>query len=718
MSFRIPAAFIGLAFLPAAWTQTIAPGGIVNAAGFQAPVAPGSIVSIFGSSLAVAAVGASSLPLPTTLGGVSVSVNGRLAPLFYVSPTQINAQLPYETTTGAATVSINGSVPATVNVAASAPGIIVYGTNRSVAVNQDGTVNAPDHPAIPGGWVTVYLSGQGRVNPGVATGAVAPADLISVPMLPVTATIGGKPADVLFAGLTPGAIGLFQVNLRIPAMASGDYPLIITVGQAASNAPMLAVSGDGSAISSVVRSLALHQITALPDKGPDYRTSFALSGNGAVIAYAHDSGPNQVWEMSFDGSGATMMDSYKPLCFCGTIVDISDDASELVWTEGRQVRLLGKGGGTLITLDPNSPAAVAGIKVSGDGKHVFYLIDRDGRQLDARSTPIQRGLYVYNVDGSGTRQIVGPSAIAAAFGEAVVNYYTPEFSDTGNSANFTLGVSKDGSRIAFAARKVGGTGPDAIFGVHLDGSGLHTILGPVRYVGDLGISADGSKVFYDATFTGFSVETGTVNFDGSGQLSLRVDGIGEKPGTMLSADGSLLLAYDILYNTDGSGALQLSAPLNPLTPGHPIMNPSASRFVYNFVVPGTYSQGLTQLATAELDPGSLGAAPAILSPTVKPPYAVAGGATLGTVSAQVSPSDRVLGVNYSIVNNGLVEDLVNGDIFLTASANGLFSSSNVQAKASSPPGPRLLRLFAQVSDSAGLRHGTIIDLTPFAVVAH
>jgi hypothetical protein len=77
----------------------------------------------------------------------------------------------------------------------------------------------------------------------------------------------------------------------------------------------------------------------------------------------------------------------------------------------------------------------------------------------------------------------------------------------------------------------------------------------------------------------------------------------------------------------------------------------------------------------------------------------------------------VIGVNYSILHDGLVEDLVNGDIFLAAKGNGMFLLSNVQALSTSPPGPRLLRLFAQVSDATGLRHGTIIDVAPFAVVA-
>ena len=215
-----------------------------------------------------------------------------------------------------------------------------------------------------------------------------------------------------------------------------------------------------------------------------------------------------------------------------------------------------------------------------------------------------------------------------------------------------------------------------------------------------------------------------MKFDGTGQLALRHDGIGETPGVQLSADGSLLLAYDTLYNTDGSGALQLSSPLNALTPGRPLMNSAATRFVYSFVPPGTYSQGLSQLASAEINPTNLGSAPAILNPTVNPAYAVAGGSVQGTVTAAVSPMDHVIGMNYAILRDGLVEDLVNGDIFLVdngssgdkVAGDGIFTSNNVIAKWNAPAGPRLLRLFAQVSDSGGMRHGTLVDLTPFSVV--
>jgi hypothetical protein len=85
--------------------------------------------------------------------------------------------------------------------------------------------------------------------------------------------------------------------------------------------------------------------------------------------------------------------------------------------------------------------------------------------------------------------------------------------------------------------------------------------------------------------------------------------------------------------------------------------------------------------------------------------------------------DHVIGVSYAILRDGLVDELVNGDIFLLdngsygdrVAGDGIFTSNNVIAKWNAPAGARLLRLFAQVSDG-GMRHGTLVDLTPFSVV--
>src|SRR5450759_3517353 len=365
----------------ATYSQTITAGGIVNAAGYRAPVAPGSVISVFGSQLASTAVAASTVPLPTTLGGVSVLVNGSLkAPLFYVSATQINAQLPYETPPGTATLAVGGSAAVSFTVAASAPGIIVYGSNRAVAINSDNSLNGADHPAAAGNWITVYMSGQGMVNPAVVTGEVSPANPVALAVANVTATLGGQVAEVLFAGLTPGAIGLFQVNLRIPALAWGDFPLVVTVGTAPSNSALVAVSSPGSLPpQTVVRTMVYHQLTALPDSGPDYRTSTAISGNGAVIAYARvpRSGPGTVYAMNFDGSGVQQVDSYSGQCSCGVTLDISDDGAKVVSTEQRQIRFIDRVKNTvipLITVD----TGVMGLKMEGDGRRVFFMLDRDG----------------------------------------------------------------------------------------------------------------------------------------------------------------------------------------------------------------------------------------------------------------------------------------------------------------------------------------------------
>src|ERR1700720_2483520 len=96
-----PLARFSLLFLPAAWamlgqTPVVSTGGVVNAASFDAPVSPGSLVSIFGSNLASQTMPASTIPLPLSLAGVSVSFNGIAAPLLFVSSGQINAQLPWE----------------------------------------------------------------------------------------------------------------------------------------------------------------------------------------------------------------------------------------------------------------------------------------------------------------------------------------------------------------------------------------------------------------------------------------------------------------------------------------------------------------------------------------------------------------------------------------------------------------------------------------------
>jgi uncharacterized protein (TIGR03437 family) len=222
-------------------------GAIVKAASYSANAAPGAILVIFGEGLAPQAATASSVPFPTTLGNVRVTMNGQALPLIYVGPTQINVQLPYETPLGQARLTVESagqSTTGTVNVLASSPGMIYYQTNQAVAVNQDGQINGPNTPAPMGSVVTFYMVGQGKVTPPVTTGAAAPTTQpFSVPDLPSSITIGGKPAVASFLGLTPGSVGLLQGNVTVPTFdQAGNYDVVLKVGTETSNTVVLTVS--------------------------------------------------------------------------------------------------------------------------------------------------------------------------------------------------------------------------------------------------------------------------------------------------------------------------------------------------------------------------------------------------------------------------------------------------------------------------------------------
>jgi uncharacterized protein (TIGR03437 family) len=210
-------------------------------------VAPGSIVSVFGSNLAPSVATAQTLPLPTSLGGTSIRINGVPSPIYYVSPTQINAQIPYEVSAGPATVilsvGLNVLPPVALTIQPSAPGLFMLGQDRALVQNQDGSLNGPGHPATPGSIVAAYLTGQGPLDLPVPSGSAASSDPLIGTAARVTAMIGGQNAEVTFAGMAPGMVGVFQVNLRIPVFAPGDYRLAVGVGGAMSNAALISVGG-------------------------------------------------------------------------------------------------------------------------------------------------------------------------------------------------------------------------------------------------------------------------------------------------------------------------------------------------------------------------------------------------------------------------------------------------------------------------------------------
>ncbi len=224
----------------------ISPGGVVHAASFAHTVAPGSIASVFGINFASTNGSASSVPLPTILNDVSMTVNNIPAPLIFVGEFQANFQVPFEVNSGTATVVVtaNGipSAPATVNVTATEPGIFITGTNQAVVLNPDLSVADGGHPAKVGSVVVMYVTGLGALDHPIATGAPASSDPLSNAKVVPTVTIGGANAVVQFAGMTPGFVGLGQINIVIPKLANGIYPVVVTQGGQASNNPVMSVT--------------------------------------------------------------------------------------------------------------------------------------------------------------------------------------------------------------------------------------------------------------------------------------------------------------------------------------------------------------------------------------------------------------------------------------------------------------------------------------------
>ena len=244
----------------------IAFGGIVNNANFGAdqPLAPGGLAVAFGEQFTFGAP-TTDATWPGSLNGVSVFVNGVRAPVFYVSYNQINFQVPLEVSAGDAFVQVTregtpGNV-VTVPIAASQPRIMEWSGlgGYGIIVNSDGTLPLPEtirlgnfisRPATAGDTLVVYALGYGATIPAVGSGQVSPASpLAQVPgdhgiTLSDTPGLLGQTVNVrpFFVGLTPGFVGLFQINVTLPpGIPTGNRTYLrITSNGVSSNTVQLA----------------------------------------------------------------------------------------------------------------------------------------------------------------------------------------------------------------------------------------------------------------------------------------------------------------------------------------------------------------------------------------------------------------------------------------------------------------------------------------------
>jgi uncharacterized protein (TIGR03437 family) len=207
--------------------------GPINAANFLYPnnLAPGMITAVFTqgnfNQFGGQPARATTLPLPTQLNGDEVLLNGAPVPLFYADPNQINFQVPMEAgQTGTADLQVvevaTGRVlgDTTVGMTAALPGFFTQagnGSGAAAALNQDNTVNSQANPAMQGSVIQLFGTGQGFIAGGPPDGSASSGQL-QTPDLPalIMGTNFVPAANILYSGLAPGEVGVWQVNVLIP----------------------------------------------------------------------------------------------------------------------------------------------------------------------------------------------------------------------------------------------------------------------------------------------------------------------------------------------------------------------------------------------------------------------------------------------------------------------------------------------------------------------
>jgi uncharacterized protein (TIGR03437 family) len=198
-------------------------------------LAPGTVTQVYGGKLSPASSEAGVIPLPKAVNDTQVLIGLQSAPLYYVSDRQINLQIPAElqpdrqysilVSSGAAF-----TLPDTITITSVSPGLLAF------AQHADFSTVTPSSPVRPGEVIRLYLVGMGATDQNVASGAASPSTPLARANVQPTVTVGGKPVEVSFAGLSPGLVGLYQIDLTLPSdLPSGDAAVTVTQGDIVSN---------------------------------------------------------------------------------------------------------------------------------------------------------------------------------------------------------------------------------------------------------------------------------------------------------------------------------------------------------------------------------------------------------------------------------------------------------------------------------------------------
>ena len=212
-------------------------------------MAPGTVSAVYGQNLASSTVSPGVVPLLTSFNGTTVNFGGIAAPLFFLSNGQLNIQVPAELApnqTYAVAALVNNAysaLPNGVTLVAATPGVAGFPDGTIIAQHADFTLIDANHPAKPGETIILYLTGMGASNPSVASGQPSPAvPAAATVVIAPTVTVDSKPANFVFAGLTPFGVGLYQINLTIPSDArTGNLDVVVSQNGQLSNTTQVPV---------------------------------------------------------------------------------------------------------------------------------------------------------------------------------------------------------------------------------------------------------------------------------------------------------------------------------------------------------------------------------------------------------------------------------------------------------------------------------------------
>ncbi|HTB18321.1 MAG TPA: hypothetical protein VK708_09395 [Bryobacteraceae bacterium] len=228
---------------------------VVNAASYLPGITPGGLATIFGENLTTVSgvVFAGTDPLPLTLSGVSVLVNGEAAPIYGIAyaggQDQISFQVPYDTATGLAAAEIE-VVDFQVQVAdfitdsyTEDPGVFTYDSGLAIATHGDYSLVDTNNPTFRGEYLTLYTTGLGPLDLTLTDGYGAPdVEPFARTIDPSQVLLDGEQCLVIFSGLAPGFVGLYQVDFQVPEdAAAGNLDLQIQTPYASSNIASLPV---------------------------------------------------------------------------------------------------------------------------------------------------------------------------------------------------------------------------------------------------------------------------------------------------------------------------------------------------------------------------------------------------------------------------------------------------------------------------------------------